>query len=663
MRAAAEVELRAQIEASGTGHDEELTEAAAALEAADRHPWRKHWQTALVGLMLAVSLPLLALAGLDMTRHGGTPLSALKGNSPEMESAEWPQAYMTDTSERARLILTGDSTASNEATQWRPLWDSEPDNPAFLAQYAAAYFQFHRRLSPEIIEAAKRIDPDNGWFPLIAAAGLAKEAVERLESSPADLKTGEPTQYKVRDETKLQESLRLLHEAAGMPRFSSYQTDLHRIRCGLIAPPYDLPSAWIGTAFVIGPDSTDCVVDLRFITRSLAVAVRTSGEQGDAAGFERLLADWQWLYRSLIAEEDSLLGCLVGRSTATILIREFRDAATALGMKERAAVLARMDETLLAQKRAKDLGGNDWDGDLPYERGSQMAKRMTIGHTLVKESPMLTDNDLRPGRLAEHARWDRILAVVAWIWLGTGSVALVARRQFNRRMKPLAARMTLVLRPGDLAMILSGGVLLPLAWFVIITRFTPLTARSWALSYNDLPLMTIQHATLWLLILLAPITLARWCLGRRGAAIGMRGRRLWLDAVYLGLLALALPLAGWEVMVMSDDLLIPTTLCLLGIPALRLLVLIGKFLLPSAGGSLRRAVAARAVVPAWIFAMLLCGLALPFHHAEERYWTQSDDLTRVPPDVVAWSRYEGDLLPILRQETTELLKPLDALAK
>ncbi|MCF7732124.1 MAG: hypothetical protein K9N23_10570 [Akkermansiaceae bacterium] len=60
---------------------------------------------------------------------------------------------------------------------------------------------------------------------------------------------------------------------------------------------------------------------------------------------------------------------------------------------------------------------------------------------------------------------------------------------------------------------------------------------------------------------------------------------------------------------------------------------------------------------------LLGGLALPFHHAEERYWTQADDLTRVPPDVVAWNRYEGDLLPILRQETMELLKPLDALAK
>ena len=72
------------------------------------------------------------------------------------------------------MLLFGENHATDEADRWKPLWDSDPGNPAFLAQYASAYFSDSKKLSPEILDAAAKIDPDNGWFIALAAAGIAE---------------------------------------------------------------------------------------------------------------------------------------------------------------------------------------------------------------------------------------------------------------------------------------------------------------------------------------------------------------------------------------------------------------------------------------------------------------------------------------------------------
>jgi len=199
-------------------------------------------------------------------------------------------------------------------------------------------------------------------------------------------------------------------------------------------------------------------------------------------------------------------------------------------------------------------------------------------------------------------------------------------------------------------------VLLPVAWFVAVTRFTPLSAREWSPAFTAFIQPCIQHAALRLLVLLLPVTLARWRLGRRGVALGLAGKWLWADALCLGLVALALPLAGSLRIVGSETLLVWSALIMLGIPLAWLLALAAKLFLSSPGCALRRTVVARTVLPAWTFAMLLWGLALPFPHAEERYWTQRNEVTKVSPGAAGWTRYEARIIPIFRQETRELLE-------
>lgn len=60
LRLAAEDELREALEMHAEGRETSLSEAVDSLEQAEKYPRRGWWRFALVGVMLAVSLPLLA---------------------------------------------------------------------------------------------------------------------------------------------------------------------------------------------------------------------------------------------------------------------------------------------------------------------------------------------------------------------------------------------------------------------------------------------------------------------------------------------------------------------------------------------------------------------------------------------------------------------------
>ena len=135
---------------------------------------RRSWRIALYLTTLAVSLVVLAHSIWQIGQFAGINHWITPGYRQKLPGIA-PTAHLTA---QQKLLLLGDGSASNDADRWKPFWQSDPGNPAYFMEYAMAYRRDHDdQLSPEILETAARIDPDNAWYPAIEAAAKAKTAV------------------------------------------------------------------------------------------------------------------------------------------------------------------------------------------------------------------------------------------------------------------------------------------------------------------------------------------------------------------------------------------------------------------------------------------------------------------------------------------------------
>ena len=620
--------------------------ATAALEQTDAHPLRRRWRMVLGLVTVVVSLPLLV--GVTISYVGDlAQLKDLAGRPPEREGQKsLAERLGQGLSPAERLLLVGAPNARKDADRWRPLWESAPDKPAYLAEYALAFLRTNHSLSPEISEAAQRIDPDNGWFPALTAAGLADGVVKKGTRTSQEKREGKAIPWEILDEPRLREALLQLHAAATKPRFTGYRNELHQERARLLPPRVDLASQMM---WLLQASRTESgLIPLRTLSEAIAAGAEQCAARRDAEGFHQILADWRWLVGAAVDDGATMIDQLVARALLTTPLANFRDAARALGLEAEAVNFA-AQEQLEREQRGRAASGNS-NSELARQRGSLLAGMALVAPSVIKSPPVVTAADLRPGRLVDHAVFDRLCAAGIWLVLGTAVASAISPFRGRAVIRALAARLLDLLRPSDWAWLLLGGVAAPVLWYLAITRLTPLSAREWSLGQSGFLLPICQKAALPLLLACLPLALAEWRLGRLGAAFGLETPRRWLGWWAAGAAALAIPALGaaaygrelgFQVLVVG----------LLGGPVCALLAPEFRRASWTKHHALRRATVVRMAVPAWLCAMLLCALALPFHYAEERHWVREDRVLEVPADRPAMSRYEAQLVPLLQAET------------
>jgi hypothetical protein len=86
---------------------------------------------------------------------------------------------INDLTSEQELLLYGDYKRSGEAEQMKALWESDPKNPAFYAEYALHYYRERRTLPTDFLKIANEIDPDNAWFTCLAAQAMAFKTCEQ----------------------------------------------------------------------------------------------------------------------------------------------------------------------------------------------------------------------------------------------------------------------------------------------------------------------------------------------------------------------------------------------------------------------------------------------------------------------------------------------------
>ena len=653
---AAFVKTRANGTPERSAEPRAVTSAATQIPGAPPIHWRRWFYLAVAALLLLVASPF-AWQVYEGWRMG----SLLLDNFWMHDKEPYHPLKIRNLPEKDRILLLGDESLYYEdAEKWRPLWKMEPENPILLAQYAISYSLGMRTLSPEILEAAARTDPDNALYPLLQATRDWDWVITQKFPSPAEKKAGKRNEWVIKNDAKLESRIALLHRAVGMSGIREYERELLSSRTAIIPKPIDTldlnqnirykysNSAWF--AFLSAPKL--------FAAKALQCA-----RNGDIEGFRSTVSDWKSLCTMSMRDGRSLVDGQVTKSFISTPLEDFRDAAQELGLTQDANRFDELDQVFKKQREDRKNARKSTDPtyDLITQKGSIFNQLgIPLFRSCVKTPPPIIADDLRPGRYAEHALFGRFVSLAAVVvFLLLAGVAALCRFRQSALVRALSPAMTVFLRVSDCLWIAGLGVIAPIAWFLTIQFLTPLGVREWSLRFTAMIVPFAQVGAAVLLVVVATLVTAGWRLGVRGVVFGLRGKRQWIGWVMVAILVISIPaigaLPGWK-FAQTERMLQFSLGVLLGGPVLWLGVSLLLNLINRADQSLRRATLARLMIPAWMFAAAAFACLIPVYHHSEKHWFKNDSLTGLANPEVEFTRYEAEVAKVFHQELQELIK-------
>ena|GEM_PF-2026481 len=638
--------------AAGTRGDS-LEVATQRFEIAGAAPGKK-FKTVLYACVALVSLAGLISSGLMV--RGWVGAAYLVRASIFSESLD--NSSLTDgLTPQEQLLLLGDPTQSEVGEQKKALWDSAPDNPAYYADYLSAFlfkeepWRFTPSVSTsstmpdDVLEVASRIDPDNAYFTILTASTAATQALNVLSVTDS---YSSPTPTTVVDPAKFDEAIALLERAANQPRWDNYRAAMLRERIPLLPsvveysdrllPMFYLETTKVPTTYL---DSLPRAIDCR--AAALAAA-------GDRDGFAKLVATWEKVCVLFAnSTEPGIVDAKIVRKFVTETADVLLQSATTLGAPEAVVRLQLANNSIKDAITAADSLENQSNYNSDY-RGS-----LFVRSERRSSSAIIRDDDLKPGRLADHAIFGRFAWLVAWLVLGIFSLgAFLYRFRGSRLTRRLALRMTSLLGPRDWLWIIGAGVILPVAYYQAVYRVSKFGLRDWAIITSDDVVPFRQLLVLTLLLIALPIVIASARLGMRAGAAGLASKNPWPLALTSICGLLALPLVGVGHFADFDP---AGTLASIftKIFAVVILVVAARALFSRTYQLLRRMAIARAIAPAYATGMLAIAANILVCHLEERHWIARDHLLEITPEAPASSRYEYLTAQAMQEETIEFL--------
>lgn len=659
MKAMTEQELRHTIGQAGDIEPHTLEAACQRLEKADRNPRWKSWRVWLYSIasLVSVVVGLISLRfWLDYRQHIGLINTLGGGGSTFAVGKGDPDAYiLKGKTPEEKLLLFGDRDRAPKSFRMKALWESQPDNVSYYIDYAAAHISGHQDLPEGFLETGERLDPDNAWFPAVAASVAANQAAFENPRTEQEKKDKVPRSFTVKDPAKLEEAMALFSKAAALSRFETYQHDLSAARLRLLPPRRDSLDQFSSVAYAAGIGSAS--MHLMHLHKALFATCETIEREKDHAALKRLAADWERFVLIYARSRDStLIDPLLKLAITKAVYTPIQRTAKALEMEEEASHSKRiLDRHADRKDRANERSKNqpDWKS-----RGSMLAS-LTLP-TISKQSASareVTDADLKPGRLAEHEFMAKALFAGASITMAVLALIVALYRfrgSLSQRM--LSSRVASLLGARDWAWIIGLGALTPLLLYHVLARLPWLGGREYSLYASKFGSPCAPFAFLiWLLIIL-PIVLARWRFGKAAGFIGARWPHPWIGWAIVALLAIPLPFSA--VMMLPEYNSMAANITVIAAIQLAQFWFLVMWLRGLFGKQLhltKRIALSRTVLPAYAASLLLCSLSVLFCHYQETRWLQQEHLVEVSADEPAMSRFEYHVMQSLRGELLEIL--------
>ena len=665
----------------GTANDDA---AAAMLDRWNEVDGRKQKSFWHIGLWVMVAVASMATVYLDFDEISrlGRWGKWISGGSIFAPLPDTTQRVASKLSETDKLLLFGDLAKDSKSERKEALWRSEPENPAYFADYAGAFISDNDKLPPDFLETARRIDPTNAWFTYLAAAVEARDAVKsksrKSKRVEGKLVFESPREWEILDQARLDRAMELVREARNQPKYNDYSIELLRKRLPLLPQVTSIEQL----------DSISCLVAISTFSnlrqRTLADAISAKawslGESSDASGFREISSDGdQFLRRICSAESGTLVDELVKSVSAKSITESFGQAAEKLRLANDAAHWKAITKRLIDRQEGRNSREFIVDGKA-VEPGTRTGGFMTGSlETVAKQAetqPPLTAADLKPMRLHDHEFLSWIFGYGSWLVMAL-CVGLVASYRFRVAVlsRRLARRMEDLLRPSDWGWIIAVGVMLPFAFVMAVNRLTPLGGREFGIQGTALMMPAGHFLGLWALWLILPAQIVRWRLEKRAGGFGFTGPS-WMGWLAVACAAAAVPMAGWAAISGSyevfwlhwvhsigiDSPINPETswafrlaAALLGTSVLWLVVSISIALLSRAERQLYRATASRVLVRVYLAALLVSALATIGFKASQQYWFTQDTLTKFDVSGPGWTRYESKVAAQMINELRQIL--------
>jgi hypothetical protein len=557
-----------------------------------------------------------------------------------------------------KFLLYGDLSRSKTSEKRRALWEREPKNPAFFAEYATHYISESGSLPPDFLQTAAELDPENGWYLATAAAAKSKgvcrkektihprcsitsaqvAAMPREERRKMERKI--VYEYTIVNPVAMQEVLDLWRQSLKYQLYENYAVPLHQMRYPILSRHDSFINYTNSLAYVFGLPSV--LLQKRYLCDVLVTALQKADMQSDEG--KQHFRDVNHYLESIAAHEPAyLVDSLIKRAIITEIVKQIDvidtsalDPAMVDSWRQRNEAMQQLTDKLKQQP--------DPQSDFIRNHGSMLTA--IIVPALQKQTTdtlLLSTEDLKPMRYMEHSLFLFLIAAVCSLLL----LILVPYHSWGRNKKlthRLSDAIWLAMPWRSLGMLILWSVAAPLFYFAALTLWSPMTGKEYGTGMGFLFPLCPAISVALMLLLLPRLLVHRFTAAWQQLHLARKPWYLRLGWTAFVLLLLPLHLLPTVTQASKTHVFGLALLGVCWLPAILWLLwtleggLFARNFYPAVMHGLRR----RAVGACTLTAIVLLSLTCWVMKQCERYWLQKDTIMAISREKPTL-RYEAEI--------------------
>ncbi|MHB9026876.1 MAG: permease prefix domain 1-containing protein [Armatimonadota bacterium] len=566
------------------------------------------------------------------------------------------------------FIFSGDRKRESRAEQQRAIWEKQPENTVYLANYVSTLMRgYFGEVAEQDMRQGEKLDTDNAIYHYCLARSMDHDALVIMDDSQprANDRPGSERMfnlvYSLQDRQKLDRAMAEVRRGLEKPFTSAYHRQMLHERLAVLPSDdcfRDATMQLLVSASVLLPEYSH----YRQIAREMPYYGQLLLAEGRRKEAEIFLDGWQRLPVQILNGEDSLIGVLVAVSCAKITGEGAAEVYERFGEPER----ARKIRIQLARFLKPHERWDRWD-----EIHSKDAGLFEVVFP-PRNKPFIHAGELTPLHRLEYTLLEEAVVSLLVVFL---MILLIAQVVTGLSWK-LALRgedtSPLLLLPSvkSSLRILLVGFLCPLIVYLLYSRLPVLAGRDQSL-VAQWPRVGMEVLLLVLVLFVLPTSMLVREIRQKCFQVGILVPATWgfwsarMVAVnkWLGLLAFFLCL-GYLLLERSDWWNNPSNLALYGLALVSVLIILGigyvlekgspKIMAPARHCGVYFGSVARTLVPLYaVMVILLSGLVYPCLVQEEAYWIRRDTL-------VFWQEGEGSvsITPLEARVVAELKRQM-----